>query len=128
MTLKGMKMKATAEKQRGISFVGFIMIAAGIVFAAIAGMKLIPSYMHSAQIANILKEIARDPDMRNAQAKEIRDSYSKRANINYITDIKADDIEIIKEGGVLSLSVSYSVKIPIAGNATLVLDFNPSSS
>lgn len=121
-------MKATAKKQRGITFVGLIMIAACIVFAAIAGMKLIPSYMHSTQIAHILKEIASDPEMKNAQAKEIRDSYSKRANINYITDIKADDIEIVKEDGVLSLSVNYSVKIPLFGNATLVLEFNPSSS
>jgi Domain of unknown function (DUF4845) len=121
-------MKAMTGRQRGISFVGFILVAAGMVFAAIIGMKLIPSYMHSAQIAQILKSIASDPDMKNASTKEIKDAYYKRANINYITDITADDIEIIKEDGKLILSTSYTVKIPVAGNITLLLAFNPSSS
>ncbi len=121
-------MKATIYRQRGISFVGFIMIAVCVVFAAIGGMKLIPSYMHSAQIAQIFKAIASDPDMKNASIKDIKDSYSKRANINYITDITAEDIEISKDDGQLSLSANYSVKIPLVGNVTLVLEFNPSSS
>jgi hypothetical protein len=123
-----MEMKAMAGRQRGIGFVGFIMVAAGLVFAAIIGMKLVPPYMHSAQIAAILKEIVRDPMMQGATINEIKQSYSKRASINYITDITAEDIDINKVGGVLSLSANYSVKIPIAGNATLVLEFNPSSS
>ena len=121
-------MRAMAERQRGIGFVGFIMIAAGIVFAAVIGMKLVPPYIHSAQIAQIFKAIASDPAMQGVTTNEIKDSYRKRANINYITDITAEDIEISKDDGRLSLSTSYSVKIPVAGNITLLLEFNPSSS
>jgi hypothetical protein len=121
-------MKTFTYKQRGISFVGFALIAVGVVFVAILGMKLVPAYVHSAQIAQTLKQIATDPAMQGATIKEIKESYSKRANINYITDISADDIEIIKNEGNLILSVGYSVRIPVAGNITLVLDFNPSSS
>ena len=121
-------MKAMAGRQSGLTFVGFIMIAVFVVFVAIAGMKLVPPYMHSAQIAQILKSIANDPLMQGASTKEIKDSYNKRANINYITDITAEDIEINKIDGKFTLSTSYTVKIPIAGNATLVLEFNPSSS
>ena len=123
-----MEMKATAGRQRGIGFVGFIMIAAGVVFAAIAGMKLVPPYMHSAQIAEIFKSIATDPLMRGATITDVKESYSKRANINYITDITAEDIDIDKVNGQWVLSASYSVKVPVAGNITLLLEFNPSSS
>ena len=123
-----MKMKALACRQRGVSFVGMIMIAAGVIFVAILGMKLVPAYMHSAQIAQIFKTIAHDPAMQGASIKEIKESYSKRANINYITDITAEDIDISKGDGQLNLSASYSVKIPLAGNITLLLEFNPSSS
>lgn len=122
-------MKAFAYRQRGIGFVGFIMIAAGVVFAAVAGMKLVPPYLHSVQIAEILKQIANDPEMRNASISDIKNSYAKRASINYITDITAEDLEIDKAAnGQLSLSASYSVKVPVAGNITLLLEFNPSSS
>ncbi len=121
-------MKALAGRQRGVSMVGMIFIAAGIILVAVLGMKLAPPYMHSAQIAQIFKAIASDPEMRSASIKEIKDSYDKRANINYISDITADDIDVNKDNGQLIISASYSVKIPIAGNITLLLEFNPSSS
>jgi hypothetical protein len=123
-----MEMKAFADKQRGLSFVGLIMVAAGVVLVAILGLKLVPTYVHSAQVSQILKAIANDPDMKGATIREIKDAYNKRANINFITDIAAEDLVIDNTGGRLSLSASYSVRIPIAGNITLVLEFNPSSS
>ncbi|ADE11518.1 DUF4845 domain-containing protein [Sideroxydans lithotrophicus] len=121
-------MKATMFKQRGLGFFGMVLVAAGIIFVAILGMKLVPPYIHSAQIAQIFRTMASDPSMQDASIKEIKASYDKRANIDYITDITSDDIDIIKAGGRLSISASYSVKIPLAGNITLLLEFNPSSS
>jgi hypothetical protein len=123
-----MAMKAMADRQLGISLVGMIFIAIGVILVAMLGMKLVPPYIHSAQIAQILKAIASDPEMQNATTKEIKESYNKRADINYISDITAEDLDIYKSDGQLSISASYSVKIPLAGNITLVLDFNPSSS
>ena len=121
-------MKAFADRQHGISFVGMIFVAAGVILVAIFGIKLVPSYVHSAEIAGIFKSIANDPEMQGASIKDIKDSYRKRADINFITDITADDIEINKDEGQLKISASYSVKIPLAGNITLLLEFNPSSS
>ncbi len=121
-------MKTTAGRQRGISFFGFIWIAAGVIFVAILGMKLVPAYIHNAQIAQIFKTMAADPAMHDASISEIKFSYSKRANVDYITDITADDIVISKDDGRLSLSASYAVKIPVVANITLLLEFNPSSS
>lgn len=121
-------MKKMARSQRGISFFGFITVAVGIVLIGILGLKVVPPYVHSFQISQILKSISKDPAMQNASIKEIRESYTKRASINYITDISADEIEIAKDGAYLTLSVSYSVRIPLLANITLLLDFNPSSS
>lgn len=119
---------ALAERQRGVSIVGLVLIAAGVIFVAILGLKLVPAYIHNSQVAQIFKTIAGDPEMQNATIAEIKASYGKRADINYISDITADDLEIVKEEGKLSISASYSVKIPLAGNVTLLLEFNPSSS
>ena len=121
-------MQTWSYRQRGMGFFGFIWIAAGLIFVAILGMKMVPPYIHSAQIASIFKTIASDPAMQTGSIREIKDSYSKRASMNYIMDITAEDIDISKEGGVLSLSASYTVKIPVAGNVSLVIDFKPSSS
>lgn len=121
-------MRAMVGKQRGMGMMGFIMIAAGIIFVAVLGMKIVPPYVHSVQIAQILRTIASDPAMQGASIKEIRDSYDKRANLNYITDVTAEDIEIEMEDGRIRLSASYTVKVPLVANVTLLLEFNPRSS
>lgn len=121
-------MKAGKNTQRGMSMTGIILIIAGFLFVAILSMKLIPAYMHSAQIEHIFKAIVNDPEMQNAAVKDIRASYDKRATMDYITDITSEDIEVSKDGGSLTLSASYSVKIPVAGNVSLVLEFKPSST
>ncbi len=121
-------MKTWKQRQRGISLFGFVWIAAGLIFVAILGMKMVPAYVHDAQIAQIFKTIAADPAMQTGAIRDIKESYAKRASINYITDITAEDIDISKDGGMLVLSAHYSVKIPVAGNVSLVLEFNPSSS
>ena len=121
-------MKAFADRQHGVSMVGIIFIAAGVILVAVLGMKLAPPYMHSAQLTQIFKAIASDPEMQSASIKDIKESFNKRANINYISDISADDIDVNKDNGRLIISASYTVKIPLAGNITLLLEFNPSSS
>lgn len=121
-------MRAGKNKQQGMSFFGFILLAAGFIFVAILGMKLAPAYMHNAQIEHIFQAIVNDPEMQNGGVKEVKASFSKRATMDSITEITPDDIEVGKDGGRLILSASYSLKIPVAGNISLLLEFNPKSS
>lgn len=121
-------MNTIAYTQRGFSFSGFLVVAVLLIFLAIGGMKVIPAYVQNAEIKNILDSITRDPEMQNAPIKSIRESFSKRAMMNNISIVKAEDIEIGKDGANLSLSVSYQVKIPLAGNASILFDFETSST
>ncbi len=118
---------AMPVQQRGLSFGGFILGAFLLVLASITGLKLIPAYMENAQISNVFNVIAHDPDMQKASPREIRISFEKRASIDAITAIKADEIEIASDGGNLMLSASYAVKVPLIANISLLLEFNPSS-
>lgn len=120
--------KAMPAKQRGVSFSGFIFGAVILVLAITTGLKLIPAYMQDAKIGNLFTVIANDPEMQKASPREIRMSFSKRASIDSITAINADDIEITSNGGRLVLNASYAVKIPLAGNISLYLDFSPASA
>ncbi|MDE2118352.1 MAG: DUF4845 domain-containing protein [Betaproteobacteria bacterium] len=121
-------MKIMANKQRGVSFSGFLLVAVVLVFVAVGGMKILPAYIQNNEIKGIFDTIARDPEMQGAQVKDIRESYAKRAMMNNITVVSPADIEISKEGGRLVLSISYAVRIPLVANATLLLEFNTSNS
>ncbi len=119
---------AMPATQRGLSFSGFIFGAFVLVVLGIFGLKLIPAYMQDATIKNLLVAIANDPEMQKAKPSDIRMSFSKRSSIDNITAIKAEDIEVASNGGRLVLSASYAVKIPVGGNVSLYLEFNPSSA
>ncbi len=121
-------MKAMAIRQRGVSLSGLLIWVMVLIFAGIGAMKLIPAYIQNAEIKGILHTIAHDPEMQSAPARSIRESFGKRAMMNNIKVVTAEDIDIVKNSGGLSLSVSYSMKIPLAGNASLLIEFNPSST
>ena len=53
--------------------------------------------------------------------------FSNHATIDDIKSVQPDDLEISKEGGKVVVSASYQVTIPLAGNISLLMDFNPST-
>jgi len=120
--------KAMPAKQRGLSFFGFIFGAVILVLVSITGLKLIPAYMEDMKISNLFTVIANDPEMQKASPRDIRMSFSKRASIDNISAINAEDIEIASEGGRLALSASYAVKVPLVANVSLHLEFSPASA
>lgn len=115
-------------KQRGVTFGGFVFGAFLLVVGGIFALKLIPAYMDDAKIKNVFTAISNDPEMQKASPHEIRVSFEKRASIDNIKSIKPDDIEISSENGRPILSTSYSVKVPLGGNISLLLEFNPASA
>lgn len=119
---------AMPAKQHGLSFSGFIAGVFVLVLASIFGLKLIPAYMQDAKIKNVFTVIANDPEMQKATPRDIRLSFDKRADVDDIRAIKAEDIDIARDGERLVLSASYPVLIPLLGNVSLYLDFNPSSA
>lgn len=115
-------------QQQGMSFGGFIFGAFLFVLLCITGFKLIPAYMQEAKINSIFNSIAHDPDMQKAGPRDIRLSFEKQSSIDSITAIKASDIDISSDAGKPVLSASYSVKIPMIANISLLIEFNPNSA
>ena len=84
--------------------------------------------MESMKISNLFTVIANDPEMQKASPRDIRMSFSKRASIDNISAINAEDVEITSNGGRLVLSASYAVKVPLVANVSLYLEFSPASA
>lgn len=121
-------MKALS-KQDGVTFSGFIMVLVLLVVLAIFSMKLIPTYMENGKVQKAFDAIVRDPALSNATDAEIRESFFKRAiTMDNVTTVSAADLEVYKENGRLTVSASYSAKIPLAGNVSLLITFNPTAT
>ena len=116
------------KNQQGLSFGTFLTTVIVIVLIAISVMKVIPAYLQNKTIKTTFDEIAHRPDIKSIPLTDIKTDFMKRAMVSEITAIKLDDVEITKDETGVTLSASYPVKIPLFGNASLLLEFNPSSS
>lgn len=122
-------MKVALKQQRGVSFSGFLVTVVLLVVVAVVSMKLFPAYAESGKIKRAFEAIVHDPAMQNASAAEIKISFYKRAmTMDDVKSVTQDDIEIRRENGRLTLSTSYSAKVQLAGNVSLLIEFSPSAS
>ena len=111
-------------KQRGLSITGLIFILAIVGVIAVVGMKVVPTvteYMSIKKAIGSAKAAGTTP-------AEVRASFDKQADINYIGSIDSKDLEIEKNGEGLDVSFEYQKKIPLVGPVSLVIDYEGSTA
>lgn len=122
-----MAVYALLKKQQGLSLSGLLFWSAVLVLIAILGLKIAPAYVEYSTIKKNLTAIAKEVSAQSADLNQIRSSFSKRAQVDNITVINAKDIKVQKEGNTVVLSADYTVKIPLAANLSLTIDFKAQS-
>lgn len=115
------------KKQGGATLIGMFFIGAMLVFVALIVMKMVPAYTEFMSVKKVLRAMQQD-SLSSMSSKEIKDSFDKRASIDYIDTVKGSDLTIEKdaEGGTV-VSVEYQVVKPIIGNVSVLLDFSARS-
>ena len=115
------------HSQRGVSMIGFLFMAVVLFFIAMLAMKLVPAYIEFFSVKKILNAMGEDSEVKSMGNAGIRDSFSKRANVGYVTVVKPDDLSIDRSGGKLAISAEYEYRTPLVANISLVVDFKASS-
>ena len=113
----------TLTKQRGVSLSGLIFGGGLLAFVGIVGMKLLPAYIEFFAVKKIFASMEAAGDIKGS-VRDIRSSFDKRNAIEDVKSVKSEDLEITKEGGETVISVSWSNKVPLIGNASACLDFS----
>ena len=113
-------------KQRGVSLGGLLVVLFVIVVVGIFSLKLIPAYIEYYKAKAAIEAIAADRS-RTASVTEIRKAFDARATIDDITDVKAEDLEITKDGASVVIGFNYRKEVPLFANVGLFVDFVGSS-
>jgi hypothetical protein len=114
------------DAQQGVSLVGLILALFVIVIVGIFGLKVIPAVIEYNKAKSAIGAIAQDRS-KTSSVTEVRKAFDARANIDDITDVKASDLEVTKEGADVVISFSYRKEVPLAGNVGLYVDFSANS-
>lgn len=116
------------KHQRGMTFIGWVVVLALVISDVLIGVKVVPAYIEYFSVKKVLATLANEPGFGTMSAKEIMDSFERRAAIDYINAVDSKDLEINKVDGENVVSVEYSQKIHLVSNISIVLDFSASTS
>jgi Domain of unknown function (DUF4845) len=115
------------KKQRGMGFLGTLLVVIALIIVIITGLRVMPAYLEYFAVKNVLRSMASASEVLGGNPKEIRTSFDRRAGVENITSVKGEDLDISKDGNSTIVSANYTVKTPLAGNASLVINFSAST-
>lgn len=113
--------------QRGLTMIGFLFVAFVFIAAVALVMKLFPAYSQFFSVKKILSTMGQDSDLKGKSNADIRESFRRRADVSYVTEVKPEDIQIDRKGGSPVISVDYEFRTPLVANISLIVDFSASS-
>ncbi len=115
------------KKQKGMGFLGTLLIIVAAIILLITGMRVAPAYIEYFAIKSILRSLASSAEVQGGNPKEIRNAFDKRASIDNVSSVKGEDLEINKGGNGTEVNAAYTFKSPLVANISIVIDFTASS-
>ena len=106
-------------KQRGVTFLGIVIVGALVAMVAVVASQVVPTYL---EYQSILKAAQRAAGSGNTVA-EIRRAFDASAAVEYFTAVKSGDLDISKENDKVVVSFAYDKEIHLAGPAYLVMKY-----
>ncbi|MDB5896316.1 MAG: hypothetical protein JWQ88_3847 [Rhodoferax sp.] len=105
-------------RQRGISFLGLVIMIVLGVFIFIVGAKVVPTVIeHQA----ILKAVEK-AKLGNT-VPEVRTIFDKAATIDDISSISGKDLDVTKNGDKVVVAFAYNKEIELFGPAYLLIKY-----
>jgi hypothetical protein len=113
------------RQQQGMSFWGLVFFLSVLAFALFIGFKLFPPYMEDFKVRSALDSLARQPDISTMTRADISTALEKRFDIDNIDAVKlAKDLTVETRGRLKVIRIRYENVIPIAGNLSILLEFD----
>ena len=113
--------------QQGISLKGAIVWMAILGFLGVMAAKLMPAYVEYYTVMKMFKAMDEAGDLKGT-VRDIRKSFDRRNAIEDVKSVRADDLEITKEGGEAVVSASWAVRVPMVHNISACLDFTATTA
>jgi len=119
-------MNLSSKRQQGLTLISLIFILGLIGFFVLLTLKIVPIYMDHGKVKSALAALKETPNVQTLSESEIRASLAKRFNMNYVYDVTPDEIKIVRHGDYLKVDIEYETVVKIAGNLSVLAEFNDS--
>ncbi len=112
------------RRQRGITFIGWILLLIPLAVLLYAGIRLTPIYLNATKVARVFEQVRQEySGQESISQNSLRSAIGKRFDIEYIERPDYKDVVIRKTGEGWQLMVAYEEIVPLVANVSLLVDF-----
>ncbi len=115
----------TRGSQRGMTYLGMLILMVVIAFGAIIVIKVLPLYLEHFKVESSLNSLAQEPhgELAGLPPSEIEKLLLKRLAVNDVDHVSKDDISVTREGNRIVVTVDYEARTPLFMNLDVVAKF-----
>ena len=111
------------KSERGITFIGILILVTFIGLFVYAGIRLVPLYLEYMNIAKAMDTIKSNMTSVDS-AQSIRVAVDKRLFIDAVTVIEAKDLIITRDGAAWVVRAEYDAEAPFVANISFSVHFD----
>ena len=115
--------KRLRTRQRGISFLGLIVVMVLLALVGVVGAQVFPTVLEYQAIQKAVNRAARD----GTSVASVRTIFDRATEVDQITSIYGKDLEVTKNGDQIVASFAYNREIHLFGPAYLLLKYTGQS-
>lgn len=116
----------SADRQRGMTAIGWLMVLGLIAFFSLIGLRLVPVYLEYFSVVTALESLKKNSDASGDAPRQVVDALMRRLDISDVKSVKPANVKVLNEGGALKVAVNYEVRVPLMGNLDALATFNKS--
>jgi hypothetical protein len=113
-------------KQRGITFIGWIVLLVPVAIVGYAAIRVVPLYLNFMKVSKAIEQMAAENkgDEQQMSPQAMRNSLDKRFDIDQVTYPRTDQIAFVREGKGMVAEIHYEDVAPLFANISILLKFD----
>ena len=114
---------APRSRQRGITFLGLLILAVLVGVVVLAGIKLVPMYINDMKLSKALEGIPEELNGKEVTIQSIQYALYKKFSVEDI-NLPKDSIKVAPSKNGFALRVQYENRAPYVGDIWLMIVFD----
>jgi Domain of unknown function (DUF4845) len=114
------------HSQRGITFIGWLILLVPIAVVGYAGIRLVPVYLNYMNVSKALSLVVSEAKSSSGGLNPVvlRTSVEKNFDVQSIEHPSTKDLDIHREGDHMVIIADYEDVVPMFGNVSLLVQFH----
>ncbi len=104
------------HRQKGVSTVGWLGVAAIFGLLLITFFKVFPMYYENFKLKSAMEAVQQDSSIDTKSKRAIWDSLSKRMFVNEVSSVKRENVTMERRDGRTTITVDYEIRDEYVGN------------